>query len=69
MADEPAQSDKECSRDLPHPLCTDHLYYNDTYLFSCESEVLLVMEQEESGKCVIILNKTVMHPQGGIYTV
>lgn len=56
--------DQQCS---PGQLLSDHLYYKDTYLFSCDSVVLLVKEQEEGGKYVIVLDRTVMHPQGGIY--
>lgn len=48
-------------------LATNHLYYDDTYLFSCNGTVLAQYGTEHNGETmtVLVLNQTVMHPQGG----
>ncbi len=48
-------------------LSTVHLYYEDTALFTCEAKVVRVEEVEgKDGKQLcLILDRTVMHPQGG----
>lgn len=49
-------------------LRTTHLYYDDTELFSCEARVLAQEELEGKGgekQLCLILDRTVMHPQGG----
>jgi Ser-tRNA(Ala) deacylase AlaX len=46
-------------------LSTNHLYYNDTYLFSCSAKIIAIHEGVEDNRLVIILDQTVMHPQGG----
>ena len=48
-------------------LSTHHLYYTDTYLFTNIGRILHVSETEFNGhqSNVVILNQTVMHPQGG----
>lgn len=43
---------------------TAHLYYDDTYLFSCTAKVVSIYEGDDN-KTVIVLDQTVMHPQGG----
>ena len=50
-------------------LSTNHLYYSDTYLFSCSGKLLNQSEREQNGETltVIVLDQTVMHPQGGRY--
>ena len=49
------------------PLTTVHLYYNDTYLFRNTAKVLAVSETEmdEKKQISVVLDQTVMHPQGG----
>lgn len=51
-------------------LSTVHLYYEDTALFTCEAKVVRVEEVEgKDGKQLcLILDRTVMHPQGGAIT-
>ena len=49
-------------------LKTDHLYYADTALFTCEAKVLRQEELEaarDGRQISLILDRTVMHPQGG----
>ena len=48
-------------------LSTSHLYYTDTYLFSCTAKVLAVQETmfNDTMYTTVILDQTVMHPQGG----
>ncbi len=52
-------------------LATDHLYYSDTYLFSCSAKVLSQYNTQynEESLTVLVLDQTVMHPQGGRYMV
>ena len=45
-------------------LSTVHLYYEDTEQFSCEAKVLAEEQLENSDLC-LVLDRTVMHPQGG----
>ena len=49
-------------------LSTVHLYYDDTELFTCEAKLLQQEEAATKGKGAhlsLILDRTVMHPQGG----
>lgn len=51
----------------PEDLKTDHLYYEDTYDFSCEAKVLLVKDVDlEQRTKMIVTDRTVLHPQGGV---
>ena len=48
---------------------TVHLYYEDTSLFTCEAKILLQeeLEAKDGEKHIsLILDRTVMHPQGGM---
>lgn len=48
-------------------LNTIHLYYDDTEQFTCEASVIgkeTVTKDGKKEEC-LILNRTVMHPQGG----
>ena len=52
--------------DSSSSLQTEHLYYGDTYNFSCEAKVLLIKDVDlEQGTKVIVTDRTVLHPQGG----
>ena len=46
---------------------TEHLYYTDTELCECKAKVTGVRLMEFQGESchVIIVDRTVMHPQGG----
>ncbi len=49
-------------------LTTEHLYYGDTERFTCEGKVIAVEEvplKDGSLSTALILDRTVMHPQGG----
>ena len=49
-------------------LSTVHLYYEDTEQFSCEAKVVAQLELEKkdgSKELCLVLDRTVMHPQGG----
>ena len=48
-------------------LVTEHLYYTDTELCECKGKIIGARLIEFQGKSrdVIILDQTVMHPQGG----
>lgn len=50
-------------------LATIHLYYDDTELFSSTSTLTAVLELETNGEkqIALVLDKTVMHPQGGTF--
>ena len=52
---------------LASPFTTVPLYYGDTYLFKNTAKVLAVNDTEVDGKTrtAVILDQTVMHPQGG----
>lgn len=50
---------------LAASLVTKHLYYNDTELFSCTGRVIAQYAASQEGREVIVLDRTVMHPQGG----
>ena len=49
-------------------LRTEHLYYDDTELFSCTAHVTTQWETEVNGekRTILVLDRTVMHPQGGV---
>ena len=55
------------STDSACPLTTVHLYYDDTYLFRNTAKILAVRDTEVDGviRTIVILDQTVMHPQGG----
>lgn len=42
---------------------TDKLFYKDSYLRECQSEVVDIIN--ENGKALIILDKTIFYPEGG----
>ena len=49
---------------------TVHLYYGDTALFTCEAKILQQEELEpkdgvDGKQFCLVLDRTVMHPQGG----
>ena len=47
-------------------LRTEHLYYEDTYLFECTAKVLHISEADaDAGTQIVVTDRTVMHPQGG----
>ena len=52
-------------------LKTVHLYYDDTEKFSCDSKVELLEEDIRNGKHTpsLVLDRTVMHPQGGLKSI
>lgn len=50
---------------LAASLVTKHLYYDDTELFSCTGRVIAQYAGAQEGREVIVLDRTVMHPQGG----
>lgn len=55
------------SDEVQNNFVTEHLYYTDTELCTCQGKVIgvrLIEFQGESRKA-IILDQTVMHPQGG----
>ena len=58
------------SRKADHDLNTTHLYYTDTELFSNTAKVIGEHSVEVNGHqlSAIVLDQTVMHPQGGIIT-
>ena len=51
-------------------LVTKHLYYDDTELFSCTGTVVAqykpAARDDQQQQCVLVLDETVMHPQGGM---
>ena len=49
-------------------LTTEHLYYDDTELFSCTAHVTRQWNTEVDGekRTILVLDRTVMHPQGGV---
>ena len=51
-------------------LVTAHLYYDDTYRFSNFGRVVAIEEAELNGAklTALVLDQTVMHPQGGEFT-
>lgn len=49
----------------PGSLVTKHLYYDDTELFSNVGKVIAQYAGSKEGQTVIVLDQTVMHPQGG----
>jgi Ser-tRNA(Ala) deacylase AlaX len=50
----------------PEGLQTEHLYYRDTYDFSCEAKVLLIKDLDlEKRTKLVVTDQTVLHPQGG----
>ena len=52
-------------------LSTAHLYYEDTELFSNTAIIAAIQPgnegQEEEGTATLVLDQTVMHPQGGAW--
>ena len=59
------------SSSVPKPkdgLSTVHLYYSDTELYNNTARVISVHEVETTGgekRIAVVLDETVMHPQGG----
>ena len=55
------------SNEVKDDLVTEHLYYTDTELCECKGKVIgaRLIEFQGKGRNVIILDQTVMHPQGG----
>ena len=55
------------SNEVRDDLVTEHLYYTDTELCECKGKVIgaRLMEFQGESRNVIILDQTVMHPQGG----
>ena len=55
------------SNEVKDDLVTEHLYYTDTELCECKGKVIgaRLMEFQGENRNVIILDQTVMHPQGG----
>ena len=53
--------------EVKNNLVTEHLYYTDTELCQCKGKVIGVrlIEFQGESRNVIILDQTVMHPQGG----
>ena len=43
---------------------TDQVYFQDTYLFTCEATVVKASRTED-GQISIVTDRTVLHPQGG----
>ena len=56
------------SNDVKDTFITEHLYYTDTELCECKGKVIGVrlIEFQGENRWVVILDQTVMHPQGGI---
>ena len=52
---------------LVENMATDHLYLQDTELYTCVAKVTSVYETDFSNDVcsVIVTDRTVMHPQGG----
>lgn len=55
-------------------LVTKHLYYDNTELFSCTGTVIAQYAPKQEGardsqQVVLVLDETVMHPQGGRSTL
>ena len=51
-------------------LQTEHLYYRDTYNFSCEAKVLLIKDVDlEKRTKLVVTDRTVLHPQGGLHAL
>ena len=62
-----AGGEGESAQATARALATEHLYYEDTELFSCTAHVSGQWETEVNGekRTVVVLDRTVMHPQGG----
>lgn len=50
-------------------LLTQHLYYDDTELFSSVGRVISQYAATKDGQEVLVLDQTVMHPQGGTVSI
>ena len=62
------QSRQDCAiANRSSSLSTAHLYYDDTYRFSNPARVVAIEEAESNGVklTALVLDRTVMHPQGG----
>ena len=55
------------SNEVKDGFVTEHLYYNDTELCECKGKIIgaRLIEFQGESRNVIILDQTVMHPQGG----
>lgn len=58
------------SQSAAEGLTTVHLYYDDTELFTNTAHVTGQWETEMNGekRTCLVLDRTVMHPQGGLYS-
>ena len=64
----PREGEKETPKkpDGPkNPHVTEVLYYEDTYNFKGDAQILDVSEGRSSGEFTVTLDKTIFHPQGG----
>lgn len=71
MAEEERQGERRIEEEdeaAATALTTQHLYYDDTELFNCTAHVTGQWETEVNGetRTVLVLDRTVMHPQGGV---
>ena len=55
------------SNEVKDDFVTKHLYYNDTELCECKGKIIgaRLIDFQGGSRCAIILDQTVMHPQGG----
>lgn len=55
------------NEEVKNDFVTEHLYYNDTELCECKGKVIgaRLIEFQGESRNAIILDQTVMHPQGG----
>lgn len=55
------------SNEVKDSIVTEHLYYADTELCECKGKVIgaRLIEFQGESRNAIILDQTVMHPQGG----
>ena len=62
-----AEEDKTIAAEA---LTTEHLYYEDTELYSSTGRVIGQWETEMNGekRVCLVLDRTIMHPQGGVYS-
>lgn len=70
MATKPETEEKGAtpSGSSAESLSTEHLYYDDTELYTNTGRVTAEWETETNGEKMIslVLDRTVMHPQGGM---
>ncbi len=56
---------KALSKVAASSLLTQHLYYDDTELFSSVGRIVSQYAASKDSQEVLVLDQTVMHPQGG----